>query len=167
MYEIDLREISRSPVRLIGDEWMLVTAGTPEKFNTMTASWGGLGFLWNKPVAFVFIRPQRYTFEFAEAQEGMTLSFFETKYRPMLTLCGSTSGRQIDKVAQSGLTPWTTPAGLVAFEEASLVLEGSKLYAQRLDEKSFLDSSLPVQWYKAGDFHQLYIVEITHTWKNG
>ncbi len=165
-YLIDPREINLNPISLIGDRWMLVTAGNAEKFNTMTASWGGLGFLWNKPVAFVFIRPQRYTFEFTEAHEAMTLSFFDTKYRSALTLCGSHSGRDIDKVAQSGLTPWVSPSGNVAFEEAERVLECSKLYAQRLDPAAFLDKSQPGQWYKAGDFHQLYITEITAAWKN-
>lgn len=84
---------------------MLVTAGNAEKFNMMTASWGGLGFLWNRPVAFVFIRPQRYTFDFVERNEGFTLSFFGEEYRKVLQLCGTKSGREIDKVAETKLTP--------------------------------------------------------------
>ena len=66
MKEIKATELTDNLFQTIGKEWMLVTAGTPEKFNTMTASWGGTGWLWNKPVAFVFIRPERYTYEFIE-----------------------------------------------------------------------------------------------------
>ena len=92
-------------LNLIGKQWMLVTAGTSEKFNTMTASWGGLGWLWNKPVAFVFIRPERYTHGFIEASDCMTLSFYGEEYREALKICGTKSGRDIDKVAATGLTP--------------------------------------------------------------
>ena len=92
-------------LNLIGKQWMLVTAGTSEKFNTMTASWGGLGWLWNKPVAFVFIRPERYTHGFIEASDCMTLSFYGEEYREALKICGTKSGRDTDKVAATGLTP--------------------------------------------------------------
>lgn len=165
MKKVDPREIERSVIRLIGDEWMLVSAGTAEKFNTMTASWGGMGVLWGKPVAFVFIRPQRYTFEFTERCDTMTLSFFEETYRPALKFCGSHSGRDMDKVAQAGLTPWYTPSGNVSFEEASLVFEGRKLYAEWIDPAHFLDPSIAEKWYPTKDFHKMYIVEITDAWK--
>lgn len=66
MKRIEIKDLTENFFESISKEWMLVTAGTPEHFNTMTASWGGIGFLWNKPVAFVFIRPERYTYEFAE-----------------------------------------------------------------------------------------------------
>lgn len=132
MTKIDPKQIDENVIRLIGSQWMLVTAGNPAHFNTMTASWGGLGFLWNRPVAFVFIRPQRYTFQFAEENSGLTLSFFGEEYRDALKICGSRSGRDTDKVAEAGLTPEPTPGGNVAFGEASLVLECRKLYAEML-----------------------------------
>ena len=84
MTKIDPKQIDENVIRLIGSQWMLVTAGNSVHFNTMTASWGGLGFLWNRPVAFVFIRPQRYTFQFAEENSGLTLSFFGEEYRDAL-----------------------------------------------------------------------------------
>lgn len=83
--QIDPKEIPGNLIKLIADEWMLVTAGTQEKFNTMTANWGGAGYLWNRPVAFVFIRPERYTYEFAEKSEMFTLSFM-TKNIEMLSI---------------------------------------------------------------------------------
>ena len=63
--------------RRIDREWMLITAGTLTRFNTMTASWGTLGILWHKPIAICFIRPQRFTFQFAEKHNYFTLSFLE------------------------------------------------------------------------------------------
>ena len=58
MKKLEVKDLKENFFEAIGKEWMLVTAGTKEKFNTMTASWGGIGWLWNKPVAFVFIRPE-------------------------------------------------------------------------------------------------------------
>ena len=107
---------------MIGKEWMLVTAGDESRFNTMTASWGGLGWLWNKPVAFVFIRPERYTHEFIEASTRLTLSFYPEECRKALQLCGTRSGRDTDKVAATGLQPVTLPSGAVTFAQARLSL---------------------------------------------
>lgn len=81
MQKINPKEIDENVIRLIGDEWMLVAAGDREKFNMMTASWGSMGFLWNKPVVMVFVRPQRYTYEFTEKGDMLTLSFFGEQYR--------------------------------------------------------------------------------------
>ena len=72
---IDPKELDQNVFSMIGEQWMLVTAGTVERCNTMTASWGGLGVLWGKPVATVYIRPQRYTLEFVEREDCFTLSF--------------------------------------------------------------------------------------------
>ena len=66
----------------INKDWMLVTAGNQEKCNTMTASWGGAGVLWNKPVSFIFIRPQRYTMSFIEREPYYSLAFFGDGFRP-------------------------------------------------------------------------------------
>lgn len=117
MKKIDPKEIRDNAMQLIGHDWMLVTAGTPEHFNMMTASWGGLGFMWKKPVAFVVIRPQRHTFGFIEAGEEFTLSFFSHEYHKALTVCGTTSGRDTDKVAASGLTPYATENGNVSLRK--------------------------------------------------
>jgi flavin reductase (DIM6/NTAB) family NADH-FMN oxidoreductase RutF len=80
--EIKPTEIKGNPIHLIGQEWMLITAGTPQHFNTMTASWGSMGELWFKPVCFCFVRPQRYTYEFMEKSDVFTLSFFDEQYKP-------------------------------------------------------------------------------------
>jgi flavin reductase (DIM6/NTAB) family NADH-FMN oxidoreductase RutF len=154
----DLNLIDESVFKLIGDDWMLVTSGSINSFNTMTASWGGMGILWNKPVSYIFIRPTRYTYEFLEKNETYTLSFFSEKYRKALSLCGSKSGRDIDKVKETGLTPEETGKGMVAFKEAKLVLECRKLYFQDIDPANFLEASINKMY--DNDYHRMYIGEI-------
>ncbi len=153
-------ELPDNLFELIGGEWMLVTAGNPERFNTMTASWGTAGVLWNLPVAICYIRPQRYTFEFAEASPYYTLSFLEPGNRDILQFCGSYSGRDADKVKETGLKPLTTRLGNVFYEQCRLVLECRKLYADRLKEESFIVGGLVGRHYPGKDFHKFYIGEI-------
>ncbi len=158
--EIAPSEIKGNPIRMIGQEWMLITAGTPESFNTMTASWGSFGELWFKPVCFCFIRPQRRTFEFMEKGDAFTLSFFDEQFRPQLNFCGSRSGRDTDKVAECGFTPLEAANGSVYFEEARLVLECRKLYFQDLEPARFLDPAIAKNYPKK-DYHRMYVGEIT------
>lgn len=152
-------ELNDNVFDLIDKQWMLITAGTLQHHNTMTASWGGMGILWNKPVAFIFIRPQRHTLQFVEQQHQFTLSFFAPAYRDALTLCGTVSGRDRNKIAEAGLTP--VPIGQsVAFVEARMVMECTKLYAQNLEEDCFIDKSLIQKMYPTADFHRMFIGEI-------
>lgn len=157
--ECNIRELQPSAVELISDRWMLVTAGTPGRFNTMTASWGAVGELWGKDVAFTFIRPQRYTYEFMENNGFFTLSFFDG-YKKELALCGSKSGRDVDKVKECGFTPVFDQG--VYFEEASIVLVCKKLAFQDIDPRGFLDPSIESN-YAAKDYHRVYIGEILKT----
>jgi len=150
--------LTDNPFKLIGADWMLITAGTPESHNTMTASWGGLGILWERKVATCFIRPTRFTFEFAERSPHFTLSFFEEKYRKALTYCGTHSGRNTDKVKEAGLTP-VKEGGFVYFEEARLVLACNKIYSQDIDPKRFLDPKIEGM-YPQKDYHRMFIGEI-------
>lgn len=156
-------------IDIIGREWMLVTAGTPENFNTMTASWGGVGFLWGKPVAFVFVRPERHTHTFTEACEHMTLSFLGKAGRDILNFCGTHSGRDCDKVKETGLRPVATDTGCVTFEQARLVIEGRKLYRTDMQADAFLDSAVRERWYNdrpGGTLHTIYIIEIENIYEN-
>jgi flavin reductase (DIM6/NTAB) family NADH-FMN oxidoreductase RutF len=158
--EIKPFEISENPIQLIGREWMLISAGTPDHFNTMTASWGSLGELWFKPVCFCFVRPQRYTYEFMEQYDAFTLSFFAERYKPQLNFCGSRSGRETDKARECGFTPLPADNGSVYFGEARLVLECRKIYFQDLEPEHFLLDGL-MKNYPKDDFHRMYIGEIT------
>lgn len=162
MKKISVSELKDNMFDAIGKEWMLVTAGTPDKFNMMTASWGGTGILWGKPVAFIFIRPERYTYEFIEKGDTLTLSFLGEAHRDIHKICGSQSGRDIDKVAASGLKPYVTENGNIAYEQARLILECKKLYADFIDADNFVDKLLISRWYEEGHggFHKMYILEI-------
>lgn len=153
--EIRPEQLAGNVFETIGKKWMLITAGDAAGFNTMTASWGGMGVLWNKNVAFCFIRPQRYTLGFVEKSERFTLSFYDEAYRPALNLCGSKSGRDIDKPKAAGLTP-VFDRGSVYFQEASGVLVCKKLYAQDFDPARFLDADA-LACYPGGDFHRMFI----------
>ena len=162
MKKLEVKDLKENFFEAIGKEWMLVTAGTKEKFNTMTASWGGIGWLWNKPVAFVFIRPERYTYEYVEENDHLTLSFLGEENKKIHAVCGSKSGRNIDKVKETGLKPVFTEKGNVLFEQARLSLECKKLYADAIKPECFLDKESIEKWYGGahGGFHKMYIVEI-------
>ncbi|OUN22098.1 flavin reductase [Flavonifractor sp. An82] len=160
MFEkIDPKALDQNVFSLIGDQWMLITAGKQDQYNTMTASWGGLGVLWGKPVATVYIRPQRYTLEFVEREDTFTLCFFGEQYRKALALCGSKSGRDVDKVKECGFTV-ATAEGAPYFEEADLVLVCKKAYWQDMDPTHFLDGEIDSKWYPEKDYHRIFIGEI-------
>jgi flavin reductase (DIM6/NTAB) family NADH-FMN oxidoreductase RutF len=144
--------------KLIGKDWMLITTGLPGSFNTMTASWGGLGVLWEHTVAFCFIRPTRYTYEFMERSPVFTLSFFEERHRKALSFCGSHSGRDTDKIAGSGLTP-EHDGDFIYFAEARLVLLCRKIYFQDISPDCFLDPKIH-NLYPGRDYHRMYVGEI-------
>lgn len=158
MKEINIREIKENPVSLIADGWGLVTAGNEEKFNTMTVSWGAVGEIWGKDAVFIFIRPQRYTFEFLEKEEIFTLSFYGEEYKKALGFCGKTSGRNADKVAECGFTPLFTDGG-ATFEEAKYTIVCRKMASQFMDPNGFEDAAIENN-YANKDYHKVYVGEI-------
>ena len=156
---IDPKELNQNVFSMIGEQWMLVTAGTAERCNTMTASWGGVGIMWGKPVAYVFIRPQRYTKEFIDGTDTFSLSILGEEHRKTLSYLGTVSGRDEDKISKSGLhvehegvTPY--------FEEANTVMVCRKLFTQPLDPAGFIDKECDTKWYPQKDYHTMYVVEI-------
>lgn len=155
-------EITDNLFKLIDKDWMLVTAGTLEDYNTMTASWGQMGIMWSLPIAIAWIRPQRYTYEFANRYEEYTLSFFTDLYRTALQFCGTRSGRDHDKAAVTGLTPVETDRGNVIFEEARLVIECRKIYEDDLKKKNFVRPEVATKHYPKKDFHKFYMGEIVN-----
>jgi flavin reductase (DIM6/NTAB) family NADH-FMN oxidoreductase RutF len=157
---ISPQAITDNIFKLLDKDWMLIAAGSPGDYNMMTASWGHMGILWHLPVAIVYIRPQRYTFSFANRYEYYTLSFFSERYRAALQFCGSRSGRDYDKAAETGLTPVQTGLGNVYFEEARMVMECRKIYADDLKEKNFLIPEVARKNYPKNDFHRFYMGEI-------
>ncbi|MBR4873172.1 MAG: flavin reductase [Clostridia bacterium] len=158
--EIDPRDME-NVVKMIGDDWALITAEKENgDVNTMTASWGFMGVLWHKPVCAIVIRPQRYTLEFVESAERLSLSFFDESYRPALRLCGTKSGRDMDKIGEAGLTVRHTEANVPYFKEAKTVVVCRKLYADDLKPECFIDPSVAEKNYPAADYHRVFICEI-------
>lgn len=150
-------------IKMIGEDWMLITAGTDEKFNMMTAGWGGLGILYGKPVAICFINPTRYTYQLMETNDTYTLTFYTEAYREALNYTGTNSGRDVDKVKGSGLTPITTPLGSKAFSEAWLIIECRKLVAQSLSHDALFDEQIKSEW-TGKQLHKMFIGEILNVW---
>lgn len=151
-------ELQDNPFSLIGNDWMLITSGDAQRCNTMTASWGSVGVLWNKPIAIAYVRPTRYTYEFMESSDRFTLSVLSEEYRTALRLCGTVSGRDTDKFADAGLTVFEAD-GVPAVQEARLILVCRKLYVQDILPENFIDKDL-LSHYKANDYHRQYVGEI-------
>lgn len=149
-----------NPFKLFDKDWTLITAGQADRFNTMTASWGGLGILWQKPVANIYVRPTRYTYEFLEKEDFFTLSFFEEPYRMALSLFGSVSGRDMDKVKPSGLTPVCDATGAVYYQEARLVLVLRKIYFHDLEPANVRNIDLGEIYGPGESYHRLFMGEI-------
>ena len=138
--------------------WALVSAGTLDDHNSMTVSWGGVGSLWGKAVATVYIRPNRHTCGYFEANEYFTISFYPEEYKKALGIMGSRSGRSCDKDALSGLCP--VPCGkTVTYKQARRTLLCRKLYAQDLDPSQF-PPEVADRFYGTEPAHRMYIGEI-------
>ncbi len=162
--KINLSDLSFNPFSKIGKEWMLLTAGNKDSFNTMTASWGQLGVLWSRNVLTCYIRPNRYTFEFVEKGEYFTASFFGEEYRKALSYCGSHSGRDCDKVKETGLTPAEIDSSMT-FAEADMVFVCRKLYTYDMQESGFVtDDGIAEQNYSSAPYHKAYIAEIVEAY---
>jgi len=158
---IDIRDIE-NPVRLIADEWALLSAGTPEDWNTMTVSWGGVGEIWGFDAAFVFVRPQRHTMKFLDASDTFTLAFGLP--RETLALCGRISGKDCDKLAEAGLAAHSQ-GNAVWPEGAKLAIVCRKAAKQAFDPAGFIDPSIEENY--DGDYHHMFVGEIVGVYRAG
>ena len=157
--ELAIDSLEMNPFTKIGNQWMLVTSGSMDSWNTMTASWGGLGVIWHRNVSYVFVRYSRFTYEFMEKNNTFTLSFFPEKYREALSYCGSHSGRDVDKAVETGLEPFPSSINTVSFKQAELILVCKKLYAGGINPEDFIDPAVQDN-YKTKDYHKMYIAAI-------
>ena len=164
MNKIDIKQLQGNAVSMFDDKWCLITAGNKDSYNTMTASWGAMGELWNKDVCFIFIRPQRYTLEFTEREEYFTLSFFSDEYKKALTFCGRNSGRDCDKAKETGLTPMEVD-GSMSFEESETVIVCKKLFYQDINPEGFVDKAIDGVCYPEKDYHRMYVGEVVACYK--
>lgn len=158
--EVAIESLEFNPFEKISKEWMLITAGDEKKSNTMTASWGGVGIMWGKNVVTVYIRPQRYTKEFVDANDTFTVSFLPEEKREALKVCGRISGRDVeDKWESAGIHPYAVDE-TIGVEEADMIFVCKKLYHQEMKPECFDETENDVKWYPDKDYHMMYIAEI-------
>ena len=151
-------EFTTDILSVFDKKWALLTAGDSDKFNTMTISWGGLGTIWGKPVATVYVRTSRYTHEFLDSNGYFTVSFYGEEMKQILGVFGSKSGKDIDKMHYEGLTAQEVD-GTVTFEEAEVTLVCKKLFKQPLAEEN-MSSDIVDAFYKNDAPHDMYIGEV-------
>ena len=148
----------------IQSKWMLVTSEKDGVANTLTASWGGLGSLWRRKVAFIFIRPSRYTNDFIEASNRFTLTFFDGRMEEMGYL-GKTSGRDVpDKIEKAGLH-LTSVEGKPTFEEGRLMISCRVIYKDPIVRENFVEKNIDDELNPDGNRSIVYVGEIEEAWK--
>ena len=155
---MDIKNFNLAVLNTFEKDWALVTAGEKGNFNTMTIGWGGLGTIWGRPVATVYVRPTRYTYEFMERNEYFSISFYDEKYKKDLGVLGSRSGRDSDKVALTNLTPEFLKH-TVSFKQANLTLVCKKIYYQDLDQTK-IPADVLDKFYQTDGIHRMYIGEV-------
>jgi flavin reductase (DIM6/NTAB) family NADH-FMN oxidoreductase RutF len=156
MKEIKALDFITRPVDLWLNRWFLLTSGNREHHNTMTVAWGSIGAMWNLPFVQVVVRPSRFTYEFINRHDTFTLCRFPEPFREALNLLGTRSGRDGDKIRESGLTiiP-STKVEAPSFKEADLILECKKIYWQDLEPGHFLDDRIQRN-YPERDYHRIF-----------
>jgi flavin reductase (DIM6/NTAB) family NADH-FMN oxidoreductase RutF len=162
MKEIDINLFSLQVFSQIGKKGFLLASGNLENHNCMTVAWAGLGYLWNKPMSFVYVRPQRYTYQFMEKNEYFSMNFLTDSHDDILNFCGTKSGRDTDKMHINGLTPLIFENKVVYYKEASTVFICRKIYFQDLNPENLLIKSV-LKNYPLHDFHRIYYGEIEKT----
>lgn len=151
-------EFTTDILSVFDKKWALLTAGDSDRFNTMTISWGGLGTIWGKPVATVYVRTSRYTHDFMDAKDFFTVSFYPEECKQILGVLGSKSGRDMDKIKESGLTPVQSGESM-SFKEAEVTLVCRKLFKQQLDVAN-MSEDVAKAMYEGQALHDMYIGEI-------
>ena len=158
-YEITPEQLEKNPFTMIGKEWMLIGAEDGGRVNAMTASWGGVGVLWNKNVSFCFIRPQRFTRQLVDSADRFSLTFFDENYRDTLGYFGRVSGRDEDKIKTAGLTV-DYAEGAPYFKEGNLIIICKKIYTGDIRPENILLPEIDEKMYPEKDYHKVYIGEI-------
>ncbi len=166
LHSVDVRELSPEIARAMGGQNALLTAGNRTGCNTMTIGWCQTGRLWNLPVCTVYVRPERHTYGFMEAQAYFTVSVLPAEARSVMQLCGSRSGRDVDKVKECGLTLCYGAGDAPFFDQAESVLVCRKLYVQDMDPSCIVAGQEKIGPFygPAGGWHRIYTGEIVEAY---
>lgn len=143
------------------NKWPILTCGDKTTgFNSMTVSWGGFGTLWNKQVCFIFVRKSRYTYEFINKSDSVTLSFLSDEYKRAKEIFGKKSGRDVNKYLETNLHPCFEPDFNGYFiAEALYAFKMKKLYSIDLPIENLPDS-IKNAYYPNDDIHTMFVCEI-------
>ena len=162
---IDIKDLKDNAVSLFADNWFVVTAGDESDFNQLTISWGALGQIWGNPSATIYIRNTRYTYPYLNNNQYFTLCAFDEEYRDKVSFIGSKSGRDVNKVEATGLTPKVTELGSVYYDEARLVIECEKVYFNEIIPANILIEEGQKMYDGNDDTHRMYIGKIVNVWE--
>ncbi len=154
-----IKEIEFNPFVRFGDNWGALTTKADDKVNSMTISWGGVGVLWDKPVATVYVRESRFTKELLDKSDSFSVSFLDDKYRRTLKYMGQVSGRNEDKIKNSRLTI-NDYKGIPFIDEGNFIVICKKMYSLPLTLENVVDKGVEEQFYKTKDLHTMYLGEI-------
>lgn len=163
--KIDPKDLKDNPISLFADNWFVVSAGDSTKFNEMTISWGNLGNVWEEPSVTIYIRNTRYTYPFIDNGKYFVLNSFDEKYRDKVKFIGTHSGRDMDKVKATGLTPKFTALGNPYFEEARLVIECEKMYSDDIDRTRLFEKGQKMYSDDPKETHRMFIGRIVNMWE--
>ena len=164
LHPADFKTLTPEVFRVFGTQNALLTAGDRDVCNTMTIGWCQLGRLWSIPVCTVYVRPERYTYAFMESHDYFTVSVLPLSDRQTAQVCGTKSGRDIDKIKECGLTLRRGAGDAPFFDEAEWVLVCRKLYAQDLDESCVLDERVLHHYGATGGWHRAYTGEVVEAY---
>ncbi len=157
-------DFNKNIFNLVGKDWTVITAGIEP--NSMVASWGGVGIMFNKPVTWNFLRANRYTLEKIRETGTYTMCYFPQQYKGDIMQFGTKSGRNTDKMAQTKLTPMLTPDGYPAYAEAMIIIECKLIAASTVSKDEFYTEEaktfLQEGFDEAKDWHKLVYGEITN-----
>lgn len=161
---VDPKTLTPEIFQVFGTQNALLTAGDKDGCNTMTIGWCQLGRAWNLPVCTVYVRPERYTYQFMESHDYFTVSVLPQSEKKTMALCGTKSGRDVDKVRECGLTVAYGAGDAPFFDEAELVLVCRKLYVQDMDPACVLDGRVSAFYGEKGGWHRVYTGEVVEAY---
>ncbi|HHY05139.1 MAG TPA: flavin reductase family protein [Thermoanaerobacterales bacterium] len=161
--EVNIADVAPQILKQI-EKGVFLTVKQGDNTNTMTIGWGMLGRIWNRQIFMVLVRYSRYTYELIEKADSFTVSI--PKYNTLedaLNICGTKSGRDIDKFKECNLTcePGKTVASPI-IAECDIHVECKIIYKQPLDPEKIPEEIKKVH-YKTQDYHVLYYGEIQKT----
>ena len=149
------------------EKGILLTTKAGDKLNTMAIGWGMMGIQWNKPIFIGLVRGCRHTYNMLEENPEFTVNIpLDTLDKNIIRVCGTKSGRDIDKFAELGLeTEEGMTVSVPGIRQLPLTLECKVIYRQDQDS-SLLHPDVVERYYKPGtrnegDYHTMYFGEIT------